>query len=107
MENNNDMLDILLSAIGNTSEKDDKDKDNDKDNSSDFDFSGIDLDMIMKLGDIISGLNSTDKDTELLIALKPYLRDQNQAKIDTAIKLFRLISLIPVIKETGLFDNIF
>ncbi|MBP3921869.1 MAG: hypothetical protein J6D27_02770 [Ruminiclostridium sp.] len=107
MENNNDMLDILLSAIGNTSEKDDKDKDNDKDNSSGFDFSGIDLDMIMKLGDIISGLNSTDKDTELLIALKPYLRDQNQAKIDTAIKLFRLISLIPVIKETGLFDNIF
>ena len=107
MENNNDMLDILLSAISSTSEKDDKDKDNDKDNSSGFDFSGIDLDMIMKLGDIISGLNSTDKDTELLIALKPYLRDQNQAKIDTAIKLFRLISLLPVMKETGLFDNLF
>lgn len=105
MENTNDMLDILLSAMGNTSEKSNGNEEEKEADS--FDFSGINLDMIMKLGDIMSGLNSTDKDTELLIALKPYLREKNQAKIDTAVKLFRLISLLPVIKETGLFDNLF
>lgn len=105
MENTNDMLDILLSAMGNTSEKSNG---NEEEKESDsFDFSGIDLDMIMKLGEIMSGLNSTDKDTELLIALKPYLKEKNQAKIDTAVKLFRLISLLPMLKETGLFDNLF
>lgn len=105
MENTNDMLDILLSAMGNTSEKSNGNKEEKE--SDGFDFSGIDLDMIMKLGEIMSGLNSTDKDTELLIALKPYLKEKNQAKIDTAVKLFRLISLLPMLKETGLFDNLF
>jgi hypothetical protein len=104
MENNNDMLNILLSAIGDKSESKKSEMENESEN---FDFSGIDLDMIMKLGDIISGLNTTDKDTELLIALKPYLKEKNQAKIDTAIKLFRLVSILPAIKETGLFDNLF
>lgn len=105
MENDNDMLDILLSAIGNNSENNDKDNENNK--SDGIDFSGINIDMILKLGDIMSSLNSTDKDTELLLALKPYLREKNQTKIDTAIKLFRIISLLPALKDMGLFDNLF
>ena len=107
MENGNEMLDILLSALGNTSESDENSKNKEENESGGFDFSGINIDMILKLGDIISSLNSTDKDTELLMAIKPYLNEKNQAKMDTAIKLFRLISLLPALKETGIFDNLF
>ena len=107
MENVNEMLEILLSTLGNTSESDDNSDGKEKKESDGFDFSGINIDMILKLGDIMSSLNSTDKDTELLLALKPYLKEKNQAKIDTAIKLFRLISLLPALKETGIFDNLF
>ena len=107
MENGNEMLDILLSALGNTSESDEKSNNKEENESGGFDFSGINIDMILKLGDIISSLNSTDKDTELLMAIKPYLKEKNQAKMDTVIKLFRLISLLPALKETGIFDNLF
>ncbi|MBQ8931924.1 MAG: hypothetical protein IJ045_05780 [Ruminiclostridium sp.] len=107
MENGNEMLDILLSALGNAPESDENSKNKEENESSGFDFSGINIDMILKLGDIMSSLNSTDKDTELLMAIKPYLKEKNQAKMDTAIKLFRLISLLPALKETGIFDNLF
>ena len=60
----------------------------------------------MKIGEIMSKMSEQDKNTELLLALKPHLRDENQAKIDTAVTLFRLISLLPYLKDSGLFENL-
>lgn len=76
------------------------------DNESDDIFGGINIDMFMKIGEIMSKMSEQDKNTELLLALKPHLRDENQAKIDTAVKLFRLISLLPYLKDSGLFENL-
>ena len=115
MSDINDLLNVLLSA---DSDKTDDNKDDAQEsvqssgengsNSGENDFfGGIDIDAIMKLGEILSKMNESDKNTELLIALKPHLREENRAKIDTAVKLFRLISLLPYLKETGLFDNLF
>lgn len=107
MENTEDILNVLLSAMNNLSDKSDN-EDEQKENTNDNSFlGGIDLDMIMKIGDIMSRLDAKDKDTELLLALKPYLKEKNQAKIDTAVKLFKLITLLPILRETGLFDNMF
>ena len=107
MENNEDMLNILLSAMSNISDKDSEDKEQAENTDEESFFSGINLDMIMKIGDIMSKLNTKDKDTELLIALKPYLREENQKKIDSAVKLFRIITLLPLLRDTGLFENLF
>ncbi len=107
MENNEDMLNILLSAMGNISDKNSDDNKQTEDSGEESFFSGIDLDMIMKISDIMSKLNTNDKDTELLIALKPYLKEQNQKKIDSAVKLFKIISLLPLLRDTGLFENLF
>lgn len=76
------------------------------DTESDDIFGGINIDMFMKIGEIMSKMSEQDKNTELLLALKPHLRDENQAKIDTAVKLFRLISLLPYLKDSGLFENL-
>ena len=76
------------------------------DTDSDDIFGGINIDMFMKIGEIMSKMSEQDKNTELLLALKPHLRDENQAKIDTAVKLFRLISLLPYLKDSGLFENL-
>ncbi len=67
---------------------------------------GIDFEMLLKIGEIISRLNESDKNTELLLALKPHLREENRARIDTAVRLFKLISLLPYLKESGMFDNL-
>ena len=76
------------------------------DTDSDDIFGGINIDMFMKIGEIMSKMSEQDRNTGLLLALKPHLREENRAKIDTAVKLFRLISLLPYLKDSGLFDNL-
>ena len=75
------------------------------DTDSDDIFGGINIDMFMKIGELMSKMSEQDRNTSLLLALKPHLRE-NSAKIDTAVKLFRLISLLPYLKDSGLFDNL-
>ncbi len=69
-------------------------------------FGNIDAETLIRLMDIFSKLNSTDKNTELLMALKPHLRTENQAKLQRAASLLKIISLLPLLKELGMGDNI-
>ena len=41
-----------------------------------------------------------------LLALKPLLREENRPKIDSALRLMKLFSLLPVLRESGLFDKL-
>lgn len=77
------------------------------DSTGDGIFGDIDLETIMKLMDAFSQLNSSDKNTELLLALKPHLRSENQAKVDRAIKLMKLMSVFMLLRENGLGDKLF
>jgi hypothetical protein len=70
-------------------------------------FENIDFDMLMRAGEIFSRFNSPDKNTELLRALKPHLREENKEKIDTAIKIVKITALLPFLRESGLFDKMF
>lgn len=106
MSDINDIFKALLSDDDGNSEN--KDEENyTAEQSGDDIFGGINIDMILKIGEIMSKMNEQDKNTELLLALKPHLRDENRAKMDTAVKLFRLISLLPYLKDSGLFENLF
>ena len=68
-------------------------------------FSGLDPEMLIKLFGLLETLNQPDDSERFLLALKPLLREENRPKIDSALRLIKLISLFPVLKETGLFDN--
>ena len=59
------------------------------------------LDMLMKVG---SALNSRGEDerSRLLLALKPHLSGERQVKVDRAIKLLKLIEILPLLRESGL-----
>ncbi len=106
MSDINDIFKALLSDDDGNSENKDEEN-NTAEQSGDDIFGGINIDMILKIGEIMSKMNEQDKNTELLLALKPHLRDENRAKMDTAVKLFRLISLLPYLKDSGLFENLF
>ena len=61
-----------------------------------------------ELGNIISIINKlkesgNDPKAQLLYALKPHLSEPRREKVDTAIKILKLIEIFPLIKETGLF----
>jgi len=77
----------------------------------DFDFNSafgnIDVDMLLKMGELLSKMSEPDKNTELLLALKPHLSPEKQGKIDAAVKLSRMMSLLPLLKESGLLGDLF
>jgi len=70
-------------------------------------FENIDFDMIMKIGELFSRFSQPDKNTDLLRALKPHLREENKEKIDTAIKLLKITALLPLLREGGFMDKLF
>lgn len=68
-------------------------------------FSGIDIGSIAKIAGLLGSAGKTGNDERLLLALKPLLREENQSKVDTALRLLKLISLLPLLKESGLFGG--
>ena len=65
----------------------------------------IDMSSIIKAINLLKN-NNQDKRSELLIALKPHLSTERQKRVDTALKLLKIISIIPFLKEQGFLDLI-
>ncbi len=64
-----------------------------------------DMDMMLKMTTLAGAMNSQDKNTELLMALRPHLSEQGQHRLDRAIKILKLISVYEMAKESGLLNN--
>ena len=47
--------------------------------------------------------DNRDERSTLLLALRPHLSEPRQEKLDTAIKFLKMIDLLPLLKESGLF----
>jgi len=74
-----------------------------RDNSNESD---IDENEIKAFTSIIGKMKTSGKDkrTALLLALKPNLSKEKQDKVDVAVKLFKLIELLPYLKESGILN---
>ncbi len=57
---------------------------------------------------LVSKLNtkSDDSRTMLLSSLKPHLSEPKREKVDTAIKILRLLELLPLLKESGVLGKL-
>lgn len=53
---------------------------------------------------VISKLKSSGNDprTQLLTALKPHLSEPRREKVDTAIKILKMLEILPLMKDSGL-----
>lgn len=68
-------------------------------------FGGLDpsdLQTIMQLGNLLRS-DTDDSRTKLLLALKPHLSEKRQDRVDRAIKLLRIASVLPLISAQGIF----
>ena len=65
-------------------------------------------DEIKTIMNVMSMLKDTKGDarTQLLSALKPHLSEPRRDKVDTAIKIMRLIEILPYLKDSGLLNFI-
>ncbi len=65
----------------------------------------FDIAKIMQLGQVMQSANKNDKNIDLLLALRPLLKEENQTKIDRLIKIFKLFAMYPALKESGLLGG--
>ena len=63
-------------------------------------------DDILKLQKLMGGFNKENPNTTLLKSLKPLLKKERQKKVDDAVKIMKLISLFPELKESGILTNL-
>lgn len=94
MENVKRMAENLLGNQDNSS---------DSGGGSDFFEDAKTAQTVMNLLGQLKG-KSNDSRTQLLYALKPLLSEPKREKVDTAIKILRVIEMLPLLKGTGLLD---
>ncbi len=66
-------------------------------------FSDIDIGSMMKVASLLKN-SACDNRSNLLLALKPHLSDERKPRVDKAIKILKLVSLIPVFREQGILN---
>lgn len=99
-----DNIEELLRALADD-ESDDNDEQREETEKSGL-FSGLDPEMLLKMLALFETLNQPDDNERFLLALKPLLREENRAKVDSAIRLMKLFSLLPLIKDSGIFGKL-
>lgn len=97
-----EMKNILSSFTSNTSNTDSSENREDSENPSDA-SPNIDFETLLKMKTIMEKLNSNSKDprSNLLLSLKPYLKDSRKEKIDQYIKLFGMSKVLEVFNSNG------
>ncbi len=63
----------------------------------------IDINTMLKIKEMMDKINSShnDKRSKLLLALKPYLRESRQTKLDQYMKLLNMAPLLEMFKNDG------
>ena len=72
--------------------------------SGDFGLGDIDITKLFKVQEIMSKASNA-KSAELLLALKPLLREERRAKVDKAVKILKLFAVWTVLKDSGLLSD--
>ena len=63
-------------------------------------------DAIVRLQQVFQSMSVNDKNTQLLQALKPHFSERRRAKVDQAVSMMRLFSMLPALQESGLFAGL-
>lgn len=61
-----------------------------------------DLSQLSALAPILQAVNCNDERVEFINALRPLLSDNRKKKADEAMKLVKLLSVIPLLQERGI-----
>lgn len=59
---------------------------------------------IMKIANLL-GKGQKDSRIDLLYALKPHLSNERAKRVDKAISILKIASILPVLREEGLLDS--
>ena len=100
-----DNIEDILRALTEDNDTDDS-PDSAGSGQSDGLFSGLDPEMLLKMLSLFETLNQPSDSERFLLALKPLLREENRPKIDSALRIMKLFSILPVLREGGFLDKL-
>lgn len=71
-----------------------------------LDLGGMpDITALMSLAGKLREAGGNDNNINLLNALRPLLDDEKKLKIDRAIKLLKIINLLPILRDSGILGG--
>ena len=97
-----DEMKNILSSLSNNNSDEDKTKEKQGDDNL-----GIDFETIMKMKNVMEKMKGSGNDprANLLLSLKPYLKDSRKDKVDQYIKLFGMSKVMEVFNNFGGEDH--
>lgn len=65
-----------------------------------------DIASVMKLTNLIGEASKQDKNTDLLLALKPHLGAEKQKRVDKALKFLKILAIWNIVKDSGMLYDL-
>lgn len=63
----------------------------------------LDIGTLMRIGTALKN-SGNDNRSNLLLSLKPHLSSDRQSRVDKAVKILKLVSLVPILREQGILN---
>ena len=100
---NSTNTEINYESTDNTSNGQTENIDSNNETETNNIFGNIDLNTIMKMQQIMSSLNNSGNDsrTNLLLSLKPYLKESRKNKVDQYIQLMKMGKIFEMMNPLG------
>lgn len=89
--------------VSSESPKDKSSENNSENIPNEIGFQPEMMDAILKIMPILSSIKKEDKYTMFLKSLKPLLSSDRQEKIEKTSHILKLIKILPILKNKGLF----
>ncbi|MDE5830963.1 MAG: hypothetical protein K2H53_04940 [Clostridia bacterium] len=98
-----DEMKNILSSLSKNSENSGEDQEERGKETKGEDSSSIDFETIMKMKNIMEKMKGSGNDprANLLLSLKPYLKESRQDKVDQYIKLFGMSKVMELFNNSG------
>lgn len=95
---NPDMIKNIMNMFNNS-----QNNNQTSDSSNNSNPSNIDIDMLLKMKSIMNKMNNNKNDprSNLLLSLKPYLKESRKNKVEQYIQLFNMSKIIEAFNQTG------
>jgi len=102
----NNIEDILRALTEEDEEQPESSSDSENSENDGGIFGGLDPNMLLTIMELFEKMKKQDDSERLLLSLKPLLREENQSKIDTALKFMKLFALLPILKDSGMLGKL-
>ena len=102
----NNIEDILRALTEEDEEQPESSSDSENSENDGGIFGGLDSNMLLTIMELFEKMKKQDDSERLLLSLKPLLREENQSKIDTALKFMKLFALLPILKDSGMLGKL-